>query len=133
MSKQPLIESKRCAQQAAKHAYNRYSQFAVGAALRLKDGRMIPGCNVENASYGLTNCAERTAIYAAIAQGIPPEQFDAMTIYMPGDKLYSPCGACRQVIAEFFPPDAQVHATCDAEHTRSWRVKELLPGLFSLP
>ncbi|MDF2177026.1 cytidine deaminase [Aliiglaciecola sp. CAU 1673] len=133
MNQATLEKQKEYAKTAASHAYNRYSNFAVGAALSLKDGRLIPGCNVENASYGLTNCAERTAIYAAIAQGIKPEQFAAMTIYMPGDKLYSPCGACRQVIAEFFPANAKVHATCDAEHTQSWRVDELLPGLFSLP
>lgn len=120
------------AKQAAEHAYQPYSHFAVGAALKLKDGSLIAGCNVENASYGLSNCAERTAIFSALAQGHKPDSFDELMIYMPGEKLYSPCGACRQVIAEFFPPDAKVHASCDSETMQSWTVEQLLPGAFGL-
>ena len=120
------------AKQAARHAYQPYSQFAVGAALKLKDGTLIPGCNVENASYGLSNCAERTAIFSALSQGFKPDSFEELMIYMPGEKLYSPCGACRQVMAEFFPANAKVHASCDGDKLQSWTVAELLPGAFGL-
>lgn len=121
------------AKQAASRAYVPYSRFPVGAALKLKDGSLISGCNVENASYGLCNCAERTAIFSAIAQGKQATEFDSLLIYMPGETLYSPCGACRQVIVEFFAPDAEIMATCDSESCQSWRVDELLPGAFSMP
>ncbi|WP_232849907.1 cytidine deaminase [Bowmanella yangjiangensis] len=120
------------AKQAAARAYVPYSRFPVGAALRLKDGSLISGCNVENASYGLCNCAERTAIFSAIAQGKQAADFDSLLIYMPGETLYSPCGACRQVIVEFFAPDAEIFATCDSGLCKHWKVNELLPGAFTL-
>lgn len=120
------------AKQAAARAYVPYSRFPVGAALRLKDGSLINGCNVENASYGLCNCAERTAIFSAIAQGKQAADFDSLLIYMPGETLYSPCGACRQVIVEFFAPDAEIIATCDSKAWQRWQVNELLPGAFTL-
>lgn len=121
------------AKQAASRAYVPYSRFPVGAALKLKDGSLISGCNVENASYGLCNCAERTAIFSAIAQGKQAADFDSLLIYMPGKTLYSPCGACRQVIVEFFAAEAEIIATCDDAACQHWRVDELLPGAFSMP
>ncbi|MFB9886782.1 cytidine deaminase [Balneatrix alpica] len=121
---------KSLAQTAASRAYIPYSRFPVGAALQLKDGTLIPGCNVENVSYGLSNCAERTAIYAALAQGYQAKDFANLLIYMPGGRLYSPCGACRQVIAEFFAAEAEVIATCDTEQQQRWQVAELLPASF---
>lgn len=132
MLPQNLLKARELARQAASRAYIPYSHFAVGAALILSDGSMIPGCNVENASYGLSNCAERTALFSALAQGHKAEDFAAMLIYMPGETLYSPCGACRQVIAEFFAAETRVYATCDNDNFQSWRADELLPGLFSL-
>ncbi|GGD77690.1 cytidine deaminase [Lacimicrobium alkaliphilum] len=132
MLPQNLLKARELARQAATRAYIPYSNFAVGAVLILNDGSMIPGCNVENASYGLSNCAERTALFSALAQGHTAKEFAAMLIYMPGNKLYSPCGACRQVIAEFFSAEAMVYATCDSDHYQSWRADALLPGLFSL-
>jgi cytidine deaminase len=132
MLPQHLLNAREIARQAATRAYIPYSHFAVGAALILNDGSIIAGCNVENASYGLSNCAERTALFSALAQGHKAKEFAAMLIYMPGEKLYSPCGACRQVIAEFFAADGKVYATCDNDSYQSWRADELLPGLFSL-
>lgn len=132
MLPQHLLKARDIAKEAASRAYIPYSHFAVGAALVLTDGSIIPGCNVENASYGLSNCAERTALFSALAQGHKAKEFAAMLIYMPGEKLYSPCGACRQVIAEFFTANALIYATCDNDSYQSWRADELLPGLFSL-
>lgn len=132
LSADMLAQMKTVAKQASANAYCCYSQFPVGAALLTTDGQIIPGCNVENISYGLTNCAERTAIYSATAQGIKKQLMKAMLIYMPGEKLYSPCGACRQVIAEFLPANAPIYATCDeANHLQQWTVQSLLPASFS--
>ncbi|ACM18947.1 cytidine deaminase [Geotalea daltonii FRC-32] len=87
------------ADSARENAYCAYSNFKVGAALLTKSGNIIFGSNVENASYGLTNCAERSAIFAAISRGIKPQEIDAIAISATGEN-FSPCGACRQVIFE---------------------------------
>lgn len=115
---------------ASQHAHAPYSQFPVGAALQLRDGRIFRGCNVENASYGLTNCAERTAIYSAIAAGATAADFVGMVIYTPSEQAYAPCGACRQVLAEFFPGHAPVLSFSDRQ-MRQWQMSELLPDAFS--
>ncbi len=81
-------------------AYTPYSNFQVGAALQTRDGRVFHGCNVENASYGLTNCAERTALFSAIAQGCQPGDFAALAVIAATEGPVAPCGACRQVILE---------------------------------
>ena len=95
------------AMEAAKNAYAPYSHFRVGAALLLDDGSVVTGVNVENRSYGLTNCAERTAIFSAVALG--KKNFAAIAIATPdADYPVGPCGACRQVISEFMQPDAPV-------------------------
>ena len=88
------------AHKAKNNAYCRYSNFHVGAALLAKDGVVITGCNVENASYGLTMCAERTAIFKAVSMGYKPGDFVAIAIAASADN-FSPCGACRQVMNEF--------------------------------
>jgi cytidine deaminase len=88
------------AHKAKASAYSRYSNFQVGAAILAKDGKVIIGCNVENASYGLTMCAERTAIFKAVSEGYRPGDFKAIAIAASADD-FSPCGACRQVINEF--------------------------------
>ncbi|MDA3851177.1 MAG: cytidine deaminase [Spirochaetaceae bacterium] len=92
------------ARMASGTAYAPYSKFRVGAALLCKDGQIIHGCNVENRSFGLTNCAERSAIFTALSMGI--RDFKAMAIYSPDcDEVLPPCGACRQVISEFVSGD----------------------------
>ncbi len=92
-----LIDEARAARELA---YAPYSKFKVGAALECKDGRVFRGCNVENASYGLCNCAERTALFSAIASGYRPGDFAALAVIGQTDGPIAPCGACRQVILE---------------------------------
>lgn len=88
------------AKKAADYSYSPYSNFRVGAALLCEDGTVITGTNVENRSFGLTNCAERSAIYTAVSRGI--ENFKGIAVYSPDtEKLLTPCGACRQVLSEF--------------------------------
>lgn len=85
---------------AKENAYSPYSNFKVGATLLTKDGKTIDGCNVENAAYGSTMCAERTAIFKAVSMGYKPGDFEAIAIASSGEN-FSPCGSCRQVINEF--------------------------------
>ena len=92
-------------------AYTPYSNFQVGAALECKDGRIFRGCNVENAAYGLCNCAERTAFFSAIAHGYKPGDFAALAVIGQTDGPIAPCGACRQVILELGGNDLPVVLT----------------------
>lgn len=87
------------AKEAMKYAYTPYSHFNVGAAVLMKSGKIYTGCNIENSSYGATNCAERTAIFKAISEG--EEEIIAIAIVSSGGEFTYPCGICRQVIAEF--------------------------------
>lgn len=91
-----------CAIKARENAYSPYSHFAVGAALLCEDGTIYEGCNIENASYGLTNCAERTAIFKAVSEG--HTKFKALAVVADTEGPCAPCGACRQVMAEFKIP-----------------------------
>lgn len=91
-----------CAIKARENAYSPYSHFAVGAALLCEDGTLYEGCNIENASYGLTNCAERTAIFKAVSEG--HTTFKALAVVADTEGPCAPCGACRQVMAEFKIP-----------------------------
>ena len=118
------------AMKACANAHAVYSQFPVGAALLCDDGEVFSGCNVENASYGLTICAERNALAQAVASGVKPGRTEAMLIYTPGDVAHTPCGACRQVMQEFLPQDAVVVACCDSEQTRVWTLDQLIPDPF---
>jgi cytidine deaminase len=112
---------------ARDHAYAPYSRFTVGAALATTDGRVFTGANVENASYGLTICAERVAIVAAVHAGA--RGIAALAVTGPDGITTPPCGACRQVIAEFAAPDVPLrYAT--AEGTTDTTVGALLPGAF---
>lgn len=108
-------------------AYAPYSKFLVGAALRTPDGKQFLGCNVENASYGLTICAERTAIFSAVAAG--EQQFARLAIASAGG--VAPCGACRQVVAEFAPqlPILLVDAQ-QPDRVAEVNLADLLPGRF---
>src|SRR5689334_11504129 len=98
------------AREAAARAYAPYSKFRVGAALWTRSGRAFAGCNVENASYGLTICAERNAVFQMVAAG--ETTFDRVVVYTPTPTPTAPCGACRQVLNEF-NPDAEVLCVCD--------------------
>lgn len=117
------------AKQAYDNAYAPYSNFYVGAAALCKTGDIVSGCNVENASYGLTVCAERNCIAQAVIAG--EQEFDTIVIYTEQVKLTPPCGACRQVIAEFFNQDAVVTATNHLGDVVHWQVKQLLPDAFT--
>jgi cytidine deaminase len=117
------------AAQVSKNAYAPYSNFQVGAALISDHGQIFTGCNVENASYGLTICAERNCIATAIAQGA--STVEALVVYTAQTQLTSPCGACRQVIAEFMEPNAIVSLVNHLGDTQQWRVADLLPAAFT--
>lgn len=125
MDDKALIE---LAKQARAHAYAPYSGFAVGAAALSADGRVFLGCNIENASYGLTNCAERTAIFSAVAAGA--KELAALAVVADGEQPCSPCGACRQVIAEF--SIKRIILANLAGKSRVVTAEELLPFAFSL-
>jgi cytidine deaminase len=115
---------------AARKAYAPYSKYRVGAALLCADGAIFTGCNVENASYGLTNCAERTAAFSAVVSG--RKRFLAIAIVADGRRPPYPCGACRQVLAEFCPPSMPVYVAPIARLARFKRTTlgQLLPRSF---
>ena len=117
------------AKQAANTSYSPYSHFAVGAAILTRDGRIFAGANIENASFGLTNCAERTAIFKAVSEGCT--RIDAIAVVAGSPGPVPPCGACRQVMAEFCRPDTPVYLGNLAGTSESWTVGRLLPGAFS--
>lgn len=113
---------------AAQRSYCPYSKFPVGAAVLTELGEIFTGCNVENASYGLTNCAERTAIFKAVSDA-GAHAILAVVVYTPTQTATPPCGACRQVINEF-GPDALVVSVCDRKRLVLNTLGKLLPGAF---
>ncbi|SEM29671.1 cytidine deaminase [Mesobacillus persicus] len=121
-----LIEE---ATKARDKAYVPYSKFQVGAALLTEDGKVYHGCNIENAAYSMCNCAERTAIFSAFAQG--DRKFKGLAVIADTDRPVSPCGACRQVISELCPKDMRVTLTNLKGDTLELTVEDLLPGAFS--
>jgi len=121
----------RAAKKVMKNAHAPYSNFRVGAAILLSTGEIVPGCNVENASYGMTNCAERTAIFSAVAQFGPEIEIRAVSVVNDHGVPCSPCGACRQVIYEF-GPDATILFQGSAGLKQA-HITELLPEGFRLP
>ncbi len=124
-----LLEQARAARE---HAYAPYSGFRVGAAVRSHDGRIFQGCNVENASYGLTTCAERTALCAAIAAGCRPGDLAQIAVIGDTDDPISPCGACRQLILELGGRDIEVILGNLAGDVQRTGTAQLLPGAFHL-
>jgi len=120
----------RSARKAMKNAHAPYSNFRVGAAVLLSNRRIFPGCNVENASYGMTNCAERTAIFSAVAALGPKIEIRAVTVVNDQGVPCSPCGACRQVIYEF-GPNATIFFE-GADGPEQAQITELLPYGFRL-
>lgn len=117
----------KAARTAATASYSPYSEFPVGAAVLTSSGKIFTGCNVENASYGLCNCAERTAIFTAVASG--EREIEAVAVYTPTPTPSSPCGACRQVINEF-GPHARVLSVCDGSARIDLSLDALLPHAF---
>jgi cytidine deaminase len=115
------------AARAAENAYAPYSKFRVGAALLGEDGRIFCGCNVENRSFGLTVCAERNAVFQAVAQGC--RSFVSLAVVTPNSEVpVGPCGACRQVLSEFMPPTARVRfGTGKSPELVDTTLGELLP------
>lgn len=117
----------RAAKEAREKAYSPYSNFKVGAAVMTPSGKIYSGCNVENVSYGLTNCAERTAIYKAVSEG--EHSFVALAVVADTEGPVAPCGACRQVIAEF--GIEQIILGNIKGHTKILSLEEILPYAFT--
>ena len=113
-----------------KFSYTPYSNFKVGAALLAKNGEIFTGCNIENASYGLTNCAERSAVFAAYSLGYRKEDIEMIAIVSDGEKLAAPCGACRQVLVELLDEDTPIILSNHKEE-KVTNIKELLPMSFT--
>ena len=125
--KQLIIKS----MEARNLSYSPYSNFAVGAALLTKDGKVFLGANIENSSYPLCMCAERNAIYNAMLNGYKKEDFVALALSADTDGPCSPCGACRQVISELFPKDAPIYMSNIQGDEKDTTIEELLPFAFS--
>lgn len=121
-----------CARSASDNAYSPYSGARVGACVVDDQGNVYSGCNVENSSYGLTQCAERNALAAAIAAGMQPGAAHKLLIYATGFDVLAPCGACRQVMSELLAKDALVVSCHSETEYRSWSISELLPYPFEL-
>ena len=121
------------AKEAMKNSYAPYSNYNVGAVLLTKNGNIYKGCNIENASYSLTNCAERTALFSAIANG--EKEFAAICIVGGKNGKISdyamPCGACRQALAEFCNEDFKVYIGIDEDNIKEYTLNELLPYSFN--
>jgi cytidine deaminase len=118
------------ARAALKHSYSPYSRFSVGAAVQTRSGRIFAAANIENASFGLSICAERNAIFHAVNAG--ERDIVAIAVYTPTAEPYTPCGACRQVLAEFLAGEARVVCAAETGKSRTFTVDALLPDKFAL-
>lgn len=126
-----MINTEQLAEQAKQmknRAYIPYSKFPVGAALLAASGKVYTGCNIENASYPVTCCAERVAIFKAISEG--EREFEEMVVAANTERPVPPCGACRQVMTEFFPSDMKIHLINAGDDKSTVTVEELLPFSF---
>lgn len=126
MTLEDLIEQ---AIEIRKHAYVPYSSFPVGAALKTKSGKIYTGCNIENASYPVSCCAERVAIFKALSAG--EREFVEMAVAADTKRPVPPCGSCRQVMSEFFPKEMKVHLTNLQRDVKTFTMDELLPFSFA--
>ena len=126
MDNRQLIEK---AKEAMENSYSPYSNFNVGACLLCKDGTIYTGCNIENSSFGATNCAERTAIFKAVSAG--KREFLKIAVVGSGEDLTFPCGICRQVMSEFML-DGEVILEDNNREIKVFKVRDLLPYAFSL-
>lgn len=117
--------------EAQKNAYAPYSKFHVGAALLTKSGEVILGANIENASYGLTCCAERNALFAAYSRGLRRDDLVSIAVVSDSDPAASPCGACRQVISELMPKNAPIYIANKLGQVYEVSVAQLLPFAFT--
>ena len=125
MNKAELIKS---AIDAKEKSYSPYSNFRVGAALLTKDGKVYQGANIENAAYGVTICAERTAVFTAKLDGV--EEFSAIAVTSDSKDYIPPCGSCRQVLLELCGEELDVHITNGIGEVKTLKLKELLPFSF---
>jgi cytidine deaminase len=123
--KEQLIQA---AKEARYNAYAPFSNFLVGAAVYTGNHKIYQGCNIENSSFGLTNCAERTAIFKAVSEG--ERKIAAIAVVGDTEGPISPCGACRQVMAEFCDQDTKIYLTNLQGNTEEWTLAQLLPGAF---
>ena len=126
MSKEELVKK---AFEAMDNAYAPYSNYHVGACVLCKDGTTFLGANIENASYGATNCGERSAVFAAYSNGYRKKDIEALAIVSDGKKVGTPCGICRQVLSELLEPDTPIILSNGIE-TRETNIGELLPESF---
>lgn len=131
-SEKAIAELYAQAHSASHNAYSPYSGVKVGACVLDENGKVYSGCNVESSSYGLTQCAERNALAAAIAAGMQPGTAHTLLIYATGFEALAPCGACRQVMSELLAKDALVVSCHSETEYRSWSIAELLPDPFIL-
>jgi cytidine deaminase len=129
ISDETIDRLKSAARAASEHAYCPYSKFRVGAAVLTDSGEIFAGCNVENASYGLTICAERNAVFQMVANASAVLRM--IVVYTPTAAPTAPCGACRQVINEFGPADqVRILSFCDGPEILDARLSDLLPAAF---
>lgn len=126
INREDLIKA---AMEAKEHAYVPYSKFRVGAALLTKEGKIYQGCNIENAGYTPTNCAERTAFFKAVYEG--ERNFEAIAVNGDADDYLYPCGVCRQVMAEFCTPDFKVFVSKKNGEYLEFTLAEIFPGAFT--
>ncbi len=128
MERKELVE---LAFKAMENAYAPYSNYHVGAALLTKDGKIFYGANIENASFGATNCAERSAVFSAYSNGYRKDDIEAIAIVSDGDKLAGPCGICRQVLSELLNQDTPIYLSNRKEEMTT-NIHDLLPMQFGL-
>lgn len=119
------------AREGQKHSYSPYSKFAVGACVEMKDGELFIGSNIENASYPLSCCAERVALFSSRMKGYKKEDIVSLTIVANSSNYCFPCGACRQVISELVPTDAKIYCVNNKDEYKEFTVDQLLPYAFN--
>ena len=119
------------AKENLKNSYSPYSHFPVSAILELKNGKLYKGVNVENAAYGLANCAERSALFTAYSEGVRKGDIKRILVYTDHDYFVTPCGSCRQVIRELMEDDAEVIIANNLGQTKVFKNTELLPAAFT--